>query len=87
MRGVDNASLVPRADREWIIGLARARGIPLQVGTTFGSTDGSAIQLHGPANIGLSWPGRYSHGPAEVLDLRDVDALIRLIVALAGSGG
>ena len=82
LRGVDNASQVPRAERERIIRLARTRGIPLQIGTTFGSTDGSAIQPLGPANIGLSWPGRYSHGPAEVLDLRDVDALIRLIVAL-----
>jgi putative aminopeptidase FrvX len=82
LRGVDNASQVPRAERERILRVARARGIPLQVGTTFGSTDGSAIQPLGPANIGLSWPGRYSHGPAEVLDLRDVDALIRLIVAL-----
>jgi putative aminopeptidase FrvX len=86
LRGLDNGSLVPRADRERIIRIARARGIPLQVGTTFGSTDGSAIQGLGPVNIGLSWPGRYSHGPAEVLDLRDVDALIRLIVAVASSG-
>jgi putative aminopeptidase FrvX len=84
LRGVDNASLVPRPERERIIRIARARGIPLQVGTTFGSTDGSAIQPQGPVNIGLSWPGRYSHGPAEVLDLRDVDALIRLVVAVAG---
>ena len=83
LRGVDNASLVPRAERERILRIARAPSIPVQVGTTFGSTDGSAIQPWGPANIGLSWPGRYSHGPAEVLDLRDVDALIRLVVALA----
>lgn len=83
LRAVDNGSMVPRAERERIIRIARARGIPLQVGTTFGSTDGSAIQGLGPINIGLSWPGRYSHGPAEVLDLRDVDALIRLVVALA----
>jgi len=87
LRGVDNASLVPRAERDRIIRLARERGIPLQVGTTFGSTDGSAIQGWGPVNIGLSWPGRYSHGPAEVLDLRDVEALIRLVVALAGDKG
>lgn len=83
LRGLDNGSLVPRAEREEIIQLARSRGIPLQVGTTFGSTDGSAIQPWGPVNVGLSWPGRYSHGPAEVLDLRDVDALIRLVAALA----
>ena len=86
LRGLDNGSLVPRAERERILRIARARSIALQVGTTFGSTDGSAIQPLGPVNIGLSWPGRYSHGPAEVLDLRDVDALIRLIVALASSG-
>ena len=86
LRGLDNGSLVPRAERERVMRIARARGIPLQVGTTFGSTDGSAIQPMGPVNIGLSWPGRYSHGPAEVLDLRDVDALIRLIVALVGDG-
>ncbi|MEP7382849.1 MAG: hypothetical protein ABI910_14260 [Gemmatimonadota bacterium] len=83
LRGLDNASLVPRAERERIIGIARSQAIPLQVGTTFGGTDGSAIQPWGPPNIGLSWPGRYSHGPAEVLDLRDVDGLIRLVVALA----
>jgi len=86
LRAVDNGSMVPRAERERVVRIARARGIPLQLGTTFGSTDGSAIQGLGPVNIGLSWPGRYSHGPAEVLDLRDVDSLIRLITALASSG-
>jgi putative aminopeptidase FrvX len=30
---------------------------------------------------GLSWPGRYSHSPAEVLDLRDLAALARLVRA------
>jgi len=83
LRGLDNSSLVPRTERERIIQIARAHGIPLQVGTTFGSTDGSSIQQLGPPNIGLSWPGRYSHGPAEVLDLRDVDALVQLVVAVA----
>lgn len=85
LRGLDNASLVPRTERERIRQIARAHGIPLQVGTTFGSTDGSSIQSQGPVNIGLSWPGRYSHGPAEVLDLRDVDALVQLVVAVAVS--
>jgi putative aminopeptidase len=85
LRALDNSSIVPREDREQIIRIARGRGIPLQVGTTFGGTDGSAIQMWGPNNIGLSWPGRYSHGPAEVLDLKDVEALARLIVALATS--
>jgi putative aminopeptidase FrvX len=35
----------------------------------------------GAVGAGLSWPGRYSHSPAEVLDLRDLSALARLIGA------
>ena len=31
----------------------------------------------------FSWPGRYSHSPVEVADLRDLEALVRLIVAVA----
>jgi putative aminopeptidase FrvX len=85
LRALDNSSIVPREDRERIIRIAREQRIPLQVGTTFGGTDGSAIQMWGPNNIGLSWPGRYSHGPAEVLDLKDLEALARLIVAVAAS--
>jgi len=83
LRGLDDGTLAPRADRERILGVARAQGIPLQVGTTQGSTDGSSISPWGPPNVGLSWPGRYSHGPAEVLDLRDVQSLVRLVKAMA----
>ena len=83
LRVLDDGSIVPRAERDRIIAAARARGIPLQLGTTHGSTDGSAIAPYGAPNVGLSWPGRYSHTPGEVLDLRDVDALIRLIAAVA----
>ncbi len=83
LRGLDDGSMVPRAERDRVLALARQHAIPIQVGTTQGSTDGSAIAPWGAPNIGLSWPGRYSHGPAEMLDLRDVDALARLIAAIA----
>ncbi len=83
LRGLDDGSLTPRSERERIQRIARLQRIPLQVGTTHGSTDGSAIAPFGGPNVGLSWPGRYSHTPGEVLDLRDVDALIRLIAAVA----
>jgi putative aminopeptidase FrvX len=33
--------------------------------------------------IPFSWPGRSSHSPVEVSDFRDVEALVRLIVAAA----
>jgi putative aminopeptidase FrvX len=83
LRGLDNSTVVSRVERERVISAARAAGIPLQVGTTQGSTDGSAIGAFGAPNIGLSWPGRYSHTPGEVLDLRDLDALTRLVKTLA----
>ena len=82
LRGLDDGSLSPRAERDRIVRVARAKRIPLQIGTTRGGTDGGSISPWGPSNTGLSWPGRYSHGPAEVLDLKDVDALSRLIAAL-----
>jgi putative aminopeptidase FrvX len=85
LRGLDNGSVAQRAERDRVVKVARAAGIPLQLGTTQGSTDGSAVGAFGPPNMGLSWPGRYSHTPGEVLDLRDLDALSRLIAALAAA--
>jgi len=82
-RGLDDGAIAPATERERIVRLARANGIPLQLGTTHGATDGSGIAPFGAPNAGLSWPGRYSHSPGEVLDLRDVQALARLIVAIA----
>jgi putative aminopeptidase FrvX len=83
LRGLDDGAFSPVAERDRIIRLARTNGIPLQIGTTHGSTDGTAVTLYGATFAGLAWPGRYSHSPAEVLDLRDVQALSRLIVAVA----
>ena len=83
LRGLDDGAISPPAERDRVLSVARAQGIPVQRGTTHGSTDGSAIAPYGAPNVGLSWPGRYSHTPGEVLDLRDVDALVRIISAMA----
>ena len=83
LRGLDDGAIASVSERDRITRLARTNNIPVQIGTTHGSTDGTAITLYGAAFAGLSWPGRYSHSPGEVLDLKDVDALKRLIVALA----
>ncbi|MBI3504307.1 MAG: M20/M25/M40 family metallo-hydrolase [Proteobacteria bacterium] len=83
LRGLDDATVVSRAERDRVIRTAKVSGIKLQVGTTHGGTDGSAVAAFGVPDIGISWPGRYSHTPGEVLDLRDLDALSRLIAALA----
>ncbi|HJT65738.1 MAG TPA: M20/M25/M40 family metallo-hydrolase [Pyrinomonadaceae bacterium] len=83
IRGLDNSSVASPAEIARILTIARAQGIPLQVGATNGGTDGSDFVRYGAVHVSLSWPGRYSHSPVEVLDLRDLQALERLIYALA----
>jgi putative aminopeptidase FrvX len=85
IRGLDNASIAPVAEADRILNIARTQNIPLQVGATNGGTDGSDFVRYGVAHVGLSWPGRYSHSPVEVLDLRDLQALERLIYAIASA--
>jgi putative aminopeptidase FrvX len=81
LRALDDGSISSRAERTRVERAARAAGVPLQVGTTHGSTDATPFAAAGAVGAGLSWPGRYSHSPAEVLDLRDLAALVKLIGA------
>lgn len=83
IRGLDNSSVAPPAELDRILNIARTQEIPLQVGATNGGTDGSDFVRYGVLHVGLSWPGRYSHSPVEVLDLRDLQALERLVHAIA----
>ncbi|MEO7458202.1 MAG: M20/M25/M40 family metallo-hydrolase [Gemmatimonadaceae bacterium] len=85
LRALDDGLITPRAERERVMRIAKAALIPLQVGTTHGSTDATTFARYGAVTAGLSWPGRYSHTPGEVLDLRDVDALARLIRAVVSA--
>jgi putative aminopeptidase FrvX len=85
IRGLDNSSVTPPAELDRILKLARTQRIPLQVGATNGGTDGSDFVRYGVLHMGLSWPGRYSHSPVEVLDLRDLQALERLVHSIATS--
>jgi putative aminopeptidase FrvX len=83
IRGLDNSAVAAPSEIERILAIARAQRIPLQVGATNGGTDGSDFVRYGTVHVSLSWPGRYSHSPVEVLDLRDLQALELLIHALA----
>lgn len=81
-RAVDNSSVTPPAHLDSVVALARLRRIPLQVGTTNGGNDGSVFTRYGVANVPIGWPLRYSHSPAEVIDLRDLAAMADLVTAL-----
>jgi putative aminopeptidase FrvX len=83
LRGLDDGLISQRDERGRMLEIARVAGVTLQVGTTHGSTDATPFSSAGAPAMGLSWPGRYSHSPAEVMDLRDLVQLARLIRAAA----
>jgi putative aminopeptidase FrvX len=83
LRGMDDGLIVLPSERARVEEAARANGLQLQVGATRGSSDAVPFIARGASGAGLSWPGRYSHSPAEVLDLSDLNTLVRLISALA----
>lgn len=83
LRTMDNLNQTPRELIDRFLELALRNGIPVQYGMTGGSSDGLAFAANGPEMIPFSWPGRYSHSPVEVTDLRDVEALVRLVTAAA----
>jgi putative aminopeptidase FrvX len=82
LRAVDNSSITPPETVARIRALAAARQIPTTVGVTSGGNDGSQFSKVGSIVVPISWPGRYSHSPVEVIDSRDLDALVDLIVLL-----
>lgn len=82
-RALDNSSVTPPAYVDSLVQLAQTRGIALQVGTTSGGNDGSEFLQFGVVDIPIGWPLRYSHSPAEVVDLRDLVSLADLVRAVA----
>jgi len=85
VRAVDNSNVVPRNLAQKIVSMARSAAIPVQYGVTNGGNDGAAFLLYGSTDVALGWPLRYSHSPAEVIDLRDLDALAKIVATVARS--
>jgi putative aminopeptidase FrvX len=77
--------MAPKALVSGLAALAHTRGISAALGANGGGTDAGSFVPLGAATAGLSWPGRYSHSPVEVVDARDVEALVRMVVAVAES--
>ncbi|MDX2160410.1 MAG: M20/M25/M40 family metallo-hydrolase [bacterium] len=84
----DMAHIVPAAVRDWMIARAEADGIAYQRELlTLGSTDAAAIQLTGtgiPSGT-ISIPCRFVHTVSETVDVRDVEACVRLLVGLTAN--
>lgn len=83
IRAVDNSNIVRRELVDRVVALARENGIPVQLGVTGGGNDGAVFLRHGAQDIPISWPLRYSHSSGEVIDVRDAEALARVVEVLA----
>ena len=83
IRAVDNSNIAPRQYVDRVVKLAHENKIPFQYGVTGGGNDGAVFVRYGAVDVPLSWPLRYSHSPAEVIDTRDLDALGKIVAVLA----
>lgn len=83
IRAVDNSNVAPAPLVDSLLALAARKQIALQLGTTSGGNDGSAFAPWGVPDVPIGWPLRYSHSPVEVIDLNDLDALARIVQAVA----
>jgi putative aminopeptidase FrvX len=82
-RALDNSSVTAPFLVDTLAALARGAGIRLQIGTTNGGNDGSVFSAYGVPDVPIGWPLRYSHSPAETIDLWDVQSLADLIKIVA----
>lgn len=82
LRSIESGSMATPSELSRNIAVADSMGIPYQIGHTQGGTDGTRFTFFGAPNAGLSWPGRYSHSPAEISDIRDIAGLINLIKSM-----
>ncbi|MFA4663450.1 M42 family metallopeptidase [Pyrococcus kukulkanii] len=81
IRAVDNSAIYSRDLVKNVLEIAEKNDIPIQIGVTGGGTDASAFQ-HKAKVLALSVPIKYLHSEVEMLHLRDLEALIKLIEAI-----
>ena len=71
IRVLESINFVSRENFKMIRKLADNNNIKTQYGMTSGGTDGQPFLSYGIPSVPISWPGRYSHSPIEIMDLRD----------------
>lgn len=81
---MDRSLLTHPRIKELLVETAKAESIPYQMEIlTYGGTDAGAVHLTRggiPSGV-VSLPTRYLHTPTEMVDLRDLDAAVSLLVA------
>lgn len=82
IRVLESINFVSRENLSRVQDIASNSNVKVQYGMTAGGTDGQAFLGYGIPSIPLSWPGRYSHSPVELMDYRDMHNLVLLINAI-----
>ena len=82
IRVLESINFVSRVNLKNMQKLAKENNIKVQYGMTSGGTDGQPFLGYGVSSVPLSWPGRYSHSPIEIMDYRDINNLVLLISAI-----
>ncbi|AAL80493.1 endoglucanase [Pyrococcus furiosus DSM 3638] len=81
IRAVDNSAIYSRDLARKVWEIAEKNNIPIQIGVTGGGTDASVFQ-HKSKVLALSVPMKYLHSEVEMLNVKDLEALIALIEAI-----
>ena len=82
IRVLESINFVSRANFKYVRSLAAKNNIKTQYGMTAGGTDGLGFLKYDIPSVPLSWPGRYSHSPVEMMDFRDMNNLVLLVKAI-----
>lgn len=81
--GAGRGVLVPKHIIDYVKNIADEYSIPVDFSVSNGgTTDGMATHGNGIPTIVIAIPTRYIHSPVEVLNMRDVKNVIRLIIQL-----
>jgi putative aminopeptidase FrvX len=82
IRVLESINFISRDNLHKLQAISIKNHISTQYGMTAGGTDGQGFLKYDIPSVPLSWPGRYSHSPVEVMDFRDLHSLTRLILAI-----
>jgi putative aminopeptidase FrvX len=82
IRVLESINFISRNNLNSLQSLAAKNNIKIQYGMTAGGTDGQGFLSNGIPSVPLSWPGRYSHSPIEVMDFNDMNSLVQLIKSI-----
>ena len=84
----DALSIIKEDTKKWVMDVAKKNKIPIQMDvTSSGATDAAVVPMirEGIPSVAILSSSRYTHTPVEVVDMKDVKNMIKLIIELVKS--